>query len=457
MIPQELKIIAQKINEHGGKTFIVGGFVRDFVLGMPSKDIDAEVFGISKNTLISVLQPFGKVDCVGSSFGVIKLTTKENDFDFSLPRKESKQGQGHKGFIVETDSSLTPKEAASRRDFTFNALMVDIETEQILDFFGGIKDLTNGILRATSIHFKDDPLRVLRGFQFVARFGLHVQEIRTLGMCSNLSLEFTTLPKERLWIEWEKWAIKGKQLSLGLQFLADTGWHFCFKELFRTEFIQQDAEWHPEGFLWEHQKQAVDLAVEFSERENLTHDERLVLVFAALCHDFGKVTTTELCEDDHIRSKAHDKEGIELARTFLESIDAPKWLIESVCVLVREHMFNIHCKKPTARSIRRLARRIKPSNIKMLALLMEIDASARFPSPRCKPVFIERMIEIAKQNGCEQDKVQNILMGRHLIDLGLKPGVEFGIILKQAENAQLDGKFNDLEGAISWAKERIEL
>jgi tRNA nucleotidyltransferase (CCA-adding enzyme) len=452
MIPNELKEIANRIEHFGGKAFIVGGFVRDMVLGLKSKDIDVEVFGMGKGTLKGILSEFGKVDVVGQSFGVIKLTTDDNDFDFSLPRRESKSGKGHKGFIVECDSSLTPKEAAERRDFTFNALMMDIETGQILDFFGGVQDLTNKTIKATSEHFKDDPLRVLRGFQFVSRFGLVNTAFDTIEMCIELVTEFDTLSKERLWIEFEKWASKSIKPSLGLQFLATSGWLNKFTDLLKTESIMQDNEWHPELWLWEHQKQAVDLAVEFAQRENLTKEERLVLVFAALCHDFGKVTTTELCEDGHIRSKGHDKAGVEPTKNFLESIDAPKWLIEQVCALVSEHMFNVHCRKPTARSIRRLARRVKPSNIKMLALLMEIDASARFPKPRCKPIFIDRMLELAQENDCQEDEVKPLLMGRHLIALGMKPGREFGVILAQALQEQLDGTFDSLDGAIEWMK-----
>lgn len=455
MIP-ELETIADKITQVGGKCFLVGGSVRDMVLGIEPKDFDVEVFNIDKEILIVLLRPFGKVDCVGSSFGVIKLTTPENDFDFSLPRRESKSGKGYKGFIVESDSTMTPKEAASRRDFTFNALMMDIESGQILDFFGGVQDLANGIIKATSEHFKDDPLRVLRGFQFSSRFGLPRLDFETGKMCISLKDEFDTLAKERLWIEFEKWASKGVMLSTGIVFLTQTHWVELFPELDKTFDINQDKEWHPEGRLINHIIQSVDLSVEFSIRENLTKEERLVLVFAALCHDFGKVSTTEVCEDGHIRSKRHDKEGVPLAKSFLESIDAPMWLIEQVCALVSEHMFNVHCRKPTAKSIRRLARRIKPSNIKMLALLMEIDASARFPKPRCKPEFIDRMLELAQECDCQEDEVKDILMGRHLIELGLTPGIEFGVVLREAKELQLDGAISDLDGAMEWVKERVE-
>lgn len=456
MIPNELKAISNQISQVGGKVFLVGGFVRDKVLGIDNTDFDCEVFGLDKESLIKILQSFGKVSIVGISFGVIILTLPDGTkLDFSLPRRESKKGRGHKAFKIEIDQSITLKEAASRRDFTFNAMSMDIETGEIIDFFGGQIDLKENRIKATSSKFVDDPLRVMRGMQLASRNNLFRLDKATIQMCKDIRCEFDTLAKERLWIEWEKWASKGKTLSIGLGFLISTEWVFCFPELANTLEIMQDPDWHPEKFLIEHQMQSVDLAVQFSEHENLTKEERLVLVFASLCHDFGKVSTTELCEDGHIRSKGHDKEGIEPTRKFLESIDAPLWLIEQVCVLVSEHMFNVHCRKPTARSIRRLARRIKPSNIKMLALLMEIDASARWSKPRCKPEFIDRMLELAQECDCKEDEVKDILMGRHLIELGMSPGRHFGDILREAKELQLDGTIVDLDSAMEWAKEKL--
>lgn len=448
MISQELKTITNRIAHFGGKAFIVGGSVRDSVLGLNPKDIDVEVFGMGKGTLKGILAEFGKVDCVGQSFGVIKLTTQDNDFDFSLPRRESKQGQGHKGFIVECDSSLTPREAAARRDFTFNALMQNIETGQVLDFFGGIQDLTNGVIRATSEHFKDDPLRVLRGFQFAARFAMSAVDIATVKMCQEVKSEFDTLAKERIWIEFEKWAIKGQKPNIGLRFLKQVGWLSLFPEIDNLVGLEQNPKWHPEGDVFKHTCQVVDECAKIASENELPKEQRLVLILAGLCHDFGKVTTTEVI-DGKITSRGHDKAGTTFIESFMSSIAAPRWAIEQVVPLCENHMFR---EEPTHRNVRRLASRVSPSNIQMLVWLMQADKVHKpHSTDEC-----EKILEIAQELKCESREIENILMGRHLIELGLKPGVEFGVILDAAKEAQLDGVFFDLAGAMAWAKERLE-
>lgn len=447
----EQQRITNRIQAFGGQAFLVGGSVRDMLLGKESKDVDIEVFGIDAQTLIQALQPFGKIDTVGASFGVIKLTTRQNDFDFSLPRRESKSGKGHKGFIVEPDETMTLEESSKRRDFTWNALSIDLSTGRLFDFFGGQEDLENRILRATSEHFSEDALRVLRGFQFAGRFEMTV-EPRTTAMCGLLIDEFEHLSIERVWMEWEKWACKSVKPSMGLDFLLDTGWVSLFSELDFMVGLQQDSAWHPEGDVWEHTLQSVDVAVEIAEREQLDMEQRTVLVFAALCHDMGKAETTELCEDGHIRSRSHDTVGAELAESFLLSIGSPAWLIEKVVPLVREHMFHVHTRKPTARSIRRLSIRLEKATVQELAWVMEIDHSARQPLPKGKPQHVELMISLAEQEQCFESQVQPILMGRHLIELGLIPGPEFGVILRKAMELQLDGTFSDLESAREWAR-----
>ena len=448
MIPNELREIANKIAQVGGKVFLVGGSVRDSILGLEPKDFDCECFGIDKDTLIETLKSFGKVDCVGSSFGVIKLTTDQNDFDFSIPRRENKIGKGHKGFQVEFDETITPKEAASRRDFTFNALMQDIETGQVLDFFGGIQDLTNKTIKATSKHFKEDPLRVLRGFQFVARFCLSLADFETLLMCNSLKSEFDTLAKERIWIEFEKWASKGTKPSFGIDFLIKTDWVSLFPELAQLIGLEQSSKWHPEGDVMEHTRLVVDECAKIANRENLNKEQRIILILAGLCHDFGKIITTEFV-NGKITSKGHDKAGTPFVKSFLNSIDAPKWVIEQVVPLCENHMFRA---QPTHRNIRRLANRISPSNIQMLVWLMEAD-SAHKPHPTDES---KKVLEIAQELNCESQKVEDILMGRHLIELGLKPGVEFGVILNEAREAQLDGEFSDLVSGMEWLRERVK-
>jgi hypothetical protein len=242
-----MKNILEAIVNAGGEPLKVGGCVRDRLLGIQSKDVDIEVYRLCTSDLVSVLEAFGKVNVVGESFGVIKLTTGEDDYDFSLPRKDNKVAPGHKGFEVEVNHELSPAEAAIRRDFTINAIGERLNGE-LVDPFGGESDLRNRILRATSEHFSEDPLRVLRGFQFASRFQL-VAELRTLEMYKELLNEANSLAVERVWGEWEKWANKGVVPSLGLRFLVDSGWIEQHPELVNLIGVPQDPAHHPEG--WE--------------------------------------------------------------------------------------------------------------------------------------------------------------------------------------------------------------
>jgi len=226
----ELIELSNKISSIGGRAFLVGGCIRDAILGFKSKDIDIEVFNITKDELLEILKQFGDIDTVGESFEVIKLTTFNQDFDISFPRKETKIGEGHKGFITEADPFMDPREAAKRRDFTINALMLDINTFQLFDFFNGLEDLHNGILKHTSDAFAEDPLRVLRAMQFASRFNLTLHP-DTIELAKSLKSEFHTISKERLWIEFEKLLTKGQFPSKGIDVLFKTEWVKCFPSI----------------------------------------------------------------------------------------------------------------------------------------------------------------------------------------------------------------------------------
>lgn len=235
----ELQMIAQKIQEADGRAFLVGGCVRDAFLNIASKDIDVEVFNIEKDVLLNILNSFGRVDNVGESFEVIKLTTETQDFDFSFPRREVKTGIGHKGFETVADPFMAPEEAAKRRDFTINALMVDVATLELFDFFGGVDDLENRILKHTSRAFAEDPLRVLRAMQFASRFNLDLHP-ETVELCKKLKSEFHTISKERIGIEFEKLFSKGINPSKGIKALFQTEWSDCFKGLFKPSEVEFD-------------------------------------------------------------------------------------------------------------------------------------------------------------------------------------------------------------------------
>jgi len=455
-IDQELYGIINAIQKAGGKPLFVGGVVRDKVYGASSKDIDVEIYGLDASTLTQVLSNFGKVDTVGASFGVIKLTTPNQDYDFTLPRRESKQGEGHRGFIVEPDHTMTPKEAASRRDFTFNALAMTPQGE-LLDFYEGVKNLKEGTLRHTSERFAEDPLRVLRGFQFAGRFNLKIDPA-TAQLASELRREFRTLAVERIWGEFYKWATKSTKPSAGLTVLRETGWVELFPQLNNLIGIPQDPQWHPEGDVWHHTLHVTDAAVEIANREGLEGKDRAVLLLASLCHDFGKPAMTAVIEG-RWRAPAHPVEGVVPTEEFLESIGAPRDIIERILPLVKEHMAHLNDINP--RSIRRLALRLVPANIDMLSLVIEADHSGRPPLPKGMPKAAQQMVAMAHQLRVQEDKPAPLIGGKDLIQLAKageipseysRGGPHFGQLINTLFNAQIDGAFDTYEEGIDYLK-----
>jgi len=422
---------------------IVGGFVRDSLLGVENKDVDIEVYGMDIDSIKFALLANGfKVNSVGKAFGVLKI---DNDIDVSVPRRENKVGVGHKGFDVIPDPSMSIKDAASRRDFTINSMAMRLDGE-IIDPFGGKTDLTVRCLRHTSNAFVEDPLRVMRAMQFASRFTMEIHP-ETEQLCRQMATQKNDLPKERIWEEWKKWALKGVDPSWGLKTLLQAGW--LDQEVAALNNVPQDKEWHPEGDVFIHTCYVVDAAANIADREQLEDHDRLVLMFAALCHDFGKPETTAVI-DGRWRARGHCEAGVEPARRFLERIGAPAAVILEVLPLISDHLVHAGVKDPSDKAIRRLANRIAPASIEALGRVVEADHSGRPPLPIGNPlsVWVERA---ASLNVCDS-KPEAILKGRHLIEMGVQPGKQMGDVLKRAFEAQLDGVFDDVESAKKWCE-----
>lgn len=423
--------IAKKIQVAGGESFLVGGCVRDSLLGIKPKDFDVEVFGLDLETLMSILSEFGEVDQVGRSFGILKL----GDFDFSLPRRDSKIGEGHKGFQVKTDKNMTPQEACLRRDLTINGMSQDILTGEIIDTVGGMSDLENGVLREINPQFAEDPLRVLRVMQFSARYGF-VAAPSLVDLSWEIKDSSLSLPKERIWGEWEKLLLKGQTPSFGLEFLKECGW--LPPELKALVSCPQDAEWHPEGDVWKHTCLVLDEAARLSIGMN--EDDRILVMLGAICHDLGKPDTTT-SHNGRIVSPGH-ADHIAPTLSFLDRIGCPGSLIDKVAALVREHM--VHLNEPNKRSVRRLIHRL-PVSINLLGIVIEADHSGRHPLPKGMPESMIKILDIAQGIG---DVIEPIVKGRHLLELGFKPGPEMGKVLKNLFEKQLDGEFETLEDGL---------
>lgn len=238
IIPEVIVKIAKRIDTLGGQANLIGGFVRDHLMGQgnTSFDVDVEVFGLTFSRLESLLRQFGKVKIEGQAFAAILLTVGEDTFDFTLPRVDSKTGVGHKGFEVNVDPNMSFKEAARRRDFTINSIAINVLTKEVIDPWNGMRDMEDKILRPTDITlFMDDPLRVLRGIDFACRFDFFLTK-EFFEAAQFLKKEFQSLPTERIEKQiFHKWAKKGRKKAQLIDLLERTGWIEFFPELEKNE------------------------------------------------------------------------------------------------------------------------------------------------------------------------------------------------------------------------------
>ena len=454
LVPDELVAILGETPELA-RSFLVGGCVRDWLLAIPNKDFDIEVFGVGYERLAAGLSRWGRTDLVGRSFGVVKLTTPEGQtFDFSIPRRDSKVAPGHKGFEISFDPAITPKEAAARRDFTINALMFDPRRGEVLDFFGGQADLKDRVLRHTSGAFVEDPLRVLRGMQFAARFDLRAAP-ETVSLCREIKNGCRELAVERVREEWFKWAAKSVAPSRGLKFLVETEWVEHFPEIRALIGTPQEPEWHPEVDVFTHTCHCLDALVTLPGWQSADPESRIVLSLAVLAHDFAKPQTTrEEMKGGRLRivSPGHEEAGGPMAEQFLARINVPTAIRERVVPLVANHL--AHLQTLSDRSVRRLARRLEPATIEELIVLITADQFGRPPRPQVISENVRALQARAAELQVQSSAPKPILLGRHLIELGMKPGREFGVLLEAAFDAQLEGSFSDLPQALRWLEEQ---
>lgn len=436
--------LARHFESAGGRMLLVGGTVRDLLLGQIPNELDIEVQKLSAEEIKSSLQHRHSCDEVGKSFGVLRL--KGKPVEIALPRTEVKSSSGHKGFTVKVNPFLSFAQAAERRDFTINALGFDPLNDELLDPFNGKEDLNKGILRHIGPAFSEDPLRVLRGMQFIARFDLSPTR-ETTSLCQGIELE--DLPSERLWEEWKKLILKGKNLFAGLCFLRASKWLRHFPELKALVGCEQDPEWHPEGDVWTHTLHCMNAFA----RERIGNEwEDLVVGFAVLCHDLGKPATTYRTDDGRIRSPLHEPRGEEPTRSFLSRLTNQKDLHEEVVPLVRRHLTPriFYQDQAGDGAIRRLARKVK--RIDRLVRVASADIAGRPPR---KDDFPEGPWLLKRANDLKvvNEEPKPLVLGRHLIERGLQPGPGFGPILKKCFEAQLDGKFDSERGGFAFLRQ----
>ena len=415
-LPGRLLKIANDIREAGGRAYLVGGWVRDALLGKSCRDYDVEVYDMAQDALVPILSKYGRTNLVGKAFGVIHLAMKGLSLDFSFPRTESKVGYGHRGFVVHTDEKLSFKEAALRRDFTINAMGMELPDLMLCDPYGGIDDLKTHTLCHVGPAFAEDSLRILRGVQFASRFGCTLAP-STVELCRTLSLD--DLSVERLFEEFKKWLLKPGKPSLGLRAFLDIKLDEYFPEIRPFE-----NSWDTLGAVLDNMAALRDSCLAENKPCSLSEAQTMEFAFAALLAD-----------------------SADTSLKFLERITNEVHLLKIVPPLLKSFREIAPSIVEDAPALRRLA--VKLGGLKLLCLLVQC-APREFFAADCD--FSEKLWRAAAEYDLLEAAPQPYLTGKMLMDLGVKPGKQMGDIIKASFELQLDGKIKNAEDALAWVK-----
>ena len=323
---EEIKQIAQKIKKEKGKLFLVGGAVRDEMMGIEPIDFDFCVTGL---TAKEFLQLFPDAKMIGKNFPVFVM----GNYEFALARKENKMALGHKGFEIITSKDITIEQDLKRRDITINAMAKDILTQEIIDPFGGKNDILDKKIRHVSHAFREDPLRVYRTARFAAKFGFSIAE-ETFCLMNGLKEELTTISKERIFEELKK-ALATKKPSLFFQNLKVANvLEIHFKEIYDLIGVIQPKQYHPEGDVFEHTMVVLDLVAKETEDVSVR--------FAALVHDLGKAKTPPDILPKHI---GHEEAGIPVIQEMCKRLQLPNNWRKKGIDTAKYHMLASICYK----------------------------------------------------------------------------------------------------------------
>ncbi|MBR4077000.1 MAG: HD domain-containing protein [Oscillospiraceae bacterium] len=436
--------LAEAVHAHGGCAYFVGGFVRDKLLGIDNKDIDIEVHGITPAQLEDILHTIGEPTAFGESFGVFGL--KGCDIDIAMPRKETLRGQGHKDFDIFVDPFIGTEAAARRRDFTVNALMQNVLTGEVIDRYGGAADLRAGILRHVSDEsFPEDPLRVLRGAQFAARFDL-TPAPETVRLCRTMNLHH--LPSERIEAELKKALLKAERPSVFFTVLREMQQlDIWFPELKALIGQEQHPTYHAEGDVWNHTMMVLDEAAKLRNRVQQPYP----FMLSALCHDFGKAVSSEAASDGAVHAYGHETAGLPLVKQFLSRITKETKVIDYVLNMTQLHMrpnIAAHNGASVKSTNKLFDEALVPRDLICLALADDRGRISLKPAPSTEVFLMERVAVY------EEYLARPYVMGKDLIAAGLTPGKDFSDILAYAHKLRLAGvpKDSALKQTLSYAR-----
>ncbi len=436
--------LASEVKRHGGEAYFVGGYVRDEIMGIECKDIDVEVHGIPCDKFEEILDKFGQRIETGKSFGVYKIS--HCSVDFALPRTEEKTGRGHRDFKIFTDPYVGTKNAAKRRDFTINSIMKNVLTGELIDHFGGLEDLKNGVIRHIDDEtFKEDPLRVLRAAQFAARFGF-VIDPRTIELCSNMRLDM--LSNERVFMEMEKALLKADRPSVFFEILREMNHlSYWFGELEALIGVEQNKTYHKEGDVWTHTMMVLDSATKFRDKVQ----KPLAFMLSALVHDFGKAVTTSV-KNGVIHAYNHETEGLPIVKEFVKRLTNNNEIIKYVLNITEHHMKPnmLYAHKSSVKATNKMYdKSVAPFDLICLAMCDSLGKLPKGDTDGAKEFLLERY------HIFNEYMSRPYVTGKDLIDAGIEEGKNYKKLLDYAHKLRLAGikKEEALKQTIAYSEE----
>jgi tRNA nucleotidyltransferase (CCA-adding enzyme) len=432
--------IINAIHKAGGTAYLVGGIVRDKLLGLPTetKDIDIEVFYLAPDKLEELLKSFGEVKLVGKSFGCYKI----DNCDISIARVERKVTDGHKGFEIIVNPELSIEEACIRRDLTMNAILYSPIEKRLYDPYDGYKDLLNRSIRhVNATSFIEDPLRILRIAQFMSRFEMIVHN-DTTELCKKYVHSLKELPKERVFEEIKKLLMKGVNPSVGFYWLLDIGaLDIILPGLSNLLKVEDDKKHHPEPNVFIHTMMALDV---------LNKEDRSIdIMLAILFHDYGKYGTYTSYDSAH----GHAELGLKEVEVLLRSLTEENDIIDDTLKLIKFHMVpydilsHMDKKDTLHRMIKKLALKV---NIIDLLKVHKADVVGRMKTVTKEDLLYIEVI-LYEYNRLKETMTP-LLHGRDLIAAGFTPSPAFGEILKKVYANQIEGIVKTKEEALALAK-----
>jgi putative nucleotidyltransferase with HDIG domain len=428
--------IVRRLRAAGYVSYLTGGCVRDLLLQRQPKDFDVATSARPEE----VLSLFPRAGQVGAHFGVVLVregaNQDQNQVEVATFRSdlEYKDGRRPEGVRFETD----PRQDVLRRDFTINALLLDPETNEVLDFVGGRADLDAKLIRAIgdpALRFREDHLRLLRAIRFAARLGFEI-EPWTFAAIRELAPAISTVSAERVRDEISRILTEGGARR-GFELLDATGLlKEVLPEVAKMKGVEQPPQFHPEGDVWTHTLMML---------EGMDHPS-VTLALGVLLHDVGKPDTFRIAE--RIRFDGHVEKGIEIAHELLCRLRYPHSVIEQVEALIGNHMKFMEVPRMRESTLKRFMRQPdfeEHMRLHRLDCLNSHGSLANYD-------FVRRKQE---EVPAEQLKPKPLLTGRELIDAGYRPGPMFGIVLSEIEDAQLEGRVTTPDEALAMARERL--